>query len=52
MAVGLTDDHVSQTLRFLRASQTVTTERAGRVIRYQLTDGAIGDLLATAMHPA
>jgi hypothetical protein len=36
---------VSQTHRHLRASQTVTAERDGRVIRYQLTDAAIAALL-------
>ena len=41
VATGLADDHVSQTLRFLRASHTVSAERDGRVIRYELTDGRL-----------
>ena len=45
VAADLNDDTVSQTLRFLRASQTVTTERDGRVIRYRLADDVIEDLL-------
>jgi DNA-binding transcriptional ArsR family regulator len=45
VAADLHDDTVSQTLRFLRASQTVTAERDGRVIRYQLADEVIEDLL-------
>ena len=52
VATGLTDDHVSQTLRFLRASQTVTAERDGKVVRYQLTDTVIADLVATATGPS
>ena len=44
-ATGLQSDTVSQTLRFLRANQTVTTERDGRVIRYQLADPVIDELL-------
>jgi DNA-binding transcriptional ArsR family regulator len=44
-ATGITDVTVSQTLRHLRASGTVTTERDGRIIRYQLGDHVIGDLL-------
>jgi ArsR family transcriptional regulator, lead/cadmium/zinc/bismuth-responsive transcriptional repressor len=46
VATGLTEDHVSQTLRFLRASQTVTAMRDGRVIRYSLDDRSIDDLLS------
>jgi ArsR family transcriptional regulator, lead/cadmium/zinc/bismuth-responsive transcriptional repressor len=44
-AVGISDVTVSQTLRHLRASGTVTTERDGRIIRYQLRDEIIGQLL-------
>jgi DNA-binding transcriptional ArsR family regulator len=51
VATGLADDHVSQTLRYLRASQTVTAERDGRVIRYQLTDPEITDLLNWVERP-
>jgi len=32
-ATGINDATVSQTLRYLRATQTVTTDRDGRVIR-------------------
>jgi DNA-binding transcriptional ArsR family regulator len=45
VAADLNDATVSQTLRFLRASQTVTTERDGKVIRYQLHDAIIEELL-------
>jgi len=45
-ATGINDTTVSQTLRHLRASHAVTTERDGRVVRYQLTDSAITSLLA------
>ena len=44
-ATGLNDTTVSQTLRYLRAAQVVAAERDGRVIRYQLTDGPVADLL-------
>jgi len=47
-AAGISDATVSQTLRHLRASGTVTTERDGRVIRYQLRDHVISDLLSQA----
>jgi DNA-binding transcriptional ArsR family regulator len=36
---------VSQTLRHLRATQTVTTERDGRIIRYRLADTPVAALL-------
>ena len=45
VAVGLTDATASQTLRYLRASGTVATQRDGRIIRYQLHDPAISELL-------
>jgi len=45
VAADVNDVTVSQTLRFLRASHTVTTERDGRVIRYQIQDPAIEKLL-------
>jgi DNA-binding transcriptional ArsR family regulator len=45
VAADLNDTAVSQTLRFLRATRTVTTERDGRVIRYQIADAIIGELL-------
>ncbi len=44
-ATDLNDDTVSQTLRFLRANQTVLAERDGRVVRYQLADATVGELL-------
>ncbi len=46
-ATGLADATVSQTLRHLRASQAVTAEREGRVVRYRLADAFLADLLAT-----
>jgi DNA-binding transcriptional ArsR family regulator len=45
-AVDQNGDTVSQTLRFLRATHTVTAHRDGRVIRYQLADPTIRELLA------
>jgi ArsR family transcriptional regulator, lead/cadmium/zinc/bismuth-responsive transcriptional repressor len=45
-ATGLNDTTVSQTLRYLRASQIVATERDGRVIRYRLASDAVAALLA------
>lgn len=44
-ATGINDTTVSQTLRHLRASQAVGTERDGRVIRYHLADKALAALL-------
>jgi DNA-binding transcriptional ArsR family regulator len=44
-ATGINDTTVSQTLRHLRASQAVSAERDGRVIRYQLTDATLTALL-------
>jgi ArsR family transcriptional regulator, lead/cadmium/zinc/bismuth-responsive transcriptional repressor len=44
-ATGINDSTVSQTLRYLRASQTVSTERDGRIIRYQIADTRIAALL-------
>jgi ArsR family transcriptional regulator, lead/cadmium/zinc/bismuth-responsive transcriptional repressor len=45
-ATGLNDTTVSQTLRYLRAAQVVAAKRDGRVIRYQLADGPVAELLA------
>ena len=45
-ATGINDATVSQTLRYLRASQTVIAERAGRVVRYRLASTPITALLA------
>ena len=44
-ATGIADTTVSQTLRHLRASQTVIAERDGRVMRYRLADTSIAELL-------
>ena len=44
-ATGINDTTVSQTLRYLRATQTVVTERDGRVIRYRLADTPVAALL-------
>jgi DNA-binding transcriptional ArsR family regulator len=44
-ATGLQGTTVSQTLRFLRAAGAVTTQRDGRVIRYELAGGPIAALL-------
>jgi DNA-binding transcriptional ArsR family regulator len=44
-ATGIADTTVSQTLRHLRASQTVTAERDGKVMRYRLADSSIAELL-------
>jgi ArsR family transcriptional regulator, lead/cadmium/zinc/bismuth-responsive transcriptional repressor len=45
-ATGINDAAVSQTLRYLRASQIVAANRDGRVIRYQLASDTIAALLA------
>jgi DNA-binding transcriptional ArsR family regulator len=45
-ATGLNDTTVSQALRYLRATQIVTAHRDGRVVRYQLGDGPVSELLA------
>ena len=45
-ATGINDATVSQTLRHLRASQTVIAEREGRVVRYRLASTPIAELLA------
>jgi DNA-binding transcriptional ArsR family regulator len=50
-AAGISDATVSQTLRHLRASGTVTTKRDGRIIRYQLGDDIIGELLNRVTAP-
>ncbi len=44
-ATGLNDTTVSQTLRYLRTAQVVSAERDGRVIRYQLADSPVADLV-------
>jgi ArsR family transcriptional regulator, lead/cadmium/zinc/bismuth-responsive transcriptional repressor len=50
VATGLHDATVSQALRYLRASQIVTAQRHGRVIRYQLTGHPVSELLASHQH--
>jgi ArsR family transcriptional regulator, lead/cadmium/zinc/bismuth-responsive transcriptional repressor len=45
-ATGIHDATVSQTLRYLRASQIVAAQRDGRVVRYQLASDSIATLLA------
>ena len=54
-ATGIADATVSQTLRHLRASQTVIAERDGRVMRYRLADSSLAELLPRrepTSHPA
>lgn len=51
VAAGLSDVTTSQTLRYLRASGTVITQRDGRIVRYQLHDPAIGELLDQVAPP-
>ena len=48
VAVDQNPDTVSQTLRLLRASRTVSAQRDGRVIRYQIADPTMSDLLSLA----
>jgi DNA-binding transcriptional ArsR family regulator len=50
-AVDQNPDTVSQTLRLLRASRAVSTQRDGRVIRYQLADATISHLLNLTSAP-
>ena len=51
-ATGINDATVSQTLRYLRASETVIAERDGRVVRYRLASTPVGDLLAALVPSA
>ncbi len=56
-AAALKEATVSQALRLMRAHDLVTTERDGRVIRYQLADEQVHDLFhklmpEAAAHPA
>ena len=46
-ATGINDTTVSQTLRYLRASDAVAAERDGRIIRYRLASTRITTLLAS-----
>jgi ArsR family transcriptional regulator, lead/cadmium/zinc/bismuth-responsive transcriptional repressor len=45
MAAGLKDTTTSQALRLLRAQGLVTSQRAGRVVRYRLADETVHALL-------
>jgi ArsR family transcriptional regulator, lead/cadmium/zinc/bismuth-responsive transcriptional repressor len=47
-ATGIHETTVSQTLRYLRIAQVVSTERDGRIIRYQLAGGPVTALLTAA----
>jgi ArsR family transcriptional regulator, lead/cadmium/zinc/bismuth-responsive transcriptional repressor len=44
-ATGISDTTVSQTLRYLRATGSVTAERAGRIVRYELASTPIAALI-------
>lgn len=44
-AARMSDTAVSQALRLLRAHGLVTAHRTGRVIRYQLADAAVHELI-------
>jgi ArsR family transcriptional regulator, lead/cadmium/zinc/bismuth-responsive transcriptional repressor len=48
VAVNQNPDTVSQTLRLLRAHRTVNAQRDGRVIRYQISDPTINQLVSLA----
>ncbi len=48
-ATGINDSTVSQTLRHLRASQTVIPERDGRIIRYRLASTPASALLSALL---
>ena len=47
-ATGLAEATVSQTLRYLRASQVVDATRDGRVVRYRMADARVARLLVWA----
>ncbi|MFJ2191971.1 ArsR/SmtB family transcription factor [Kitasatospora sp. NPDC087861] len=48
LATGIRDTTVSQALRLLRATGTVSAARHGRTVRYQLDDPAVARLLDRA----
>jgi ArsR family transcriptional regulator, lead/cadmium/zinc/bismuth-responsive transcriptional repressor len=50
-ATGINDATVSQTLRYLRATQSVTSKRDGRIIRYELAPTPIAALVPGAAEP-
>jgi len=52
VAVDMNDTTVSQALRLLRAAGTVSTRRDGRIIRYELADNAVRELLHHLPVPA
>jgi DNA-binding transcriptional ArsR family regulator len=52
IATGISDTAVSQMLRLLRASGTVTPDKDGRVVRYRLTDARTAALLDSLRSPA
>jgi ArsR family transcriptional regulator, lead/cadmium/zinc/bismuth-responsive transcriptional repressor len=45
VAADMNETAVSQALRLLRAAGTVTAQRSGRIIRYQLADASISRLI-------
>ncbi|MFJ2867424.1 ArsR/SmtB family transcription factor [Kitasatospora sp. NPDC087314] len=48
LATGIRDTTVSQALRLLRATGTVSAARHGRTVRYRLDDPAVARLLDRA----
>ncbi|MBV9026118.1 MAG: helix-turn-helix transcriptional regulator [Streptomycetaceae bacterium] len=51
-ATGINDTAVSQILRLLRASGTVTAHKDGRVVRYRLNDPHMASLLGQLQSPS
>jgi DNA-binding transcriptional ArsR family regulator len=51
-ATGINDTAVSQILRLLRASGTVTAHKDGRVVRYRLSDSHVAGLLGHMRSPS
>ncbi|MEV3859170.1 metalloregulator ArsR/SmtB family transcription factor [Streptomyces sp. NPDC050095] len=45
VASGMNGAAVSQALRLLRAAGVVAGEKAGRVVRYRVVDGVVGELV-------
>ncbi|MET8030002.1 ArsR/SmtB family transcription factor [Streptomyces avermitilis] len=45
VATGMNDPAVSQALRLLRTAEVVVGEKAGRVVRYRVTDAVVLTLL-------
>lgn len=45
VAAGMTDTAVSQALRLLRAHDLVVSNRSGRVVRYQLADATVHEMI-------